>query len=210
MKRGKVTECIVQDKIINYKQISLIFACNIIFAIIYSWIRDLIFSDSVSNSLERDFDKNIVFYSIFIVLMAPLMEELAFRYPLVLNRKNYFSIIILVLFLFSVSQIITKLLLSVFIITVSLNYFVKNRILSYFLVIFSILAFTSLHFDNSTGNAEPLNYFDHFLLTIPQLVLGVVLTFLRINQSFLTVFIYHVGYNAVLLLLILLGRLSDI
>lgn len=164
--------------------------------------------ESINNKLEESFFNNLNWSCFGAVFLSPLLEEIAFR--LSLRRNMYFvaSIIICLIFLLSSRYIYTQVSCTVFIILVLVNQFKKNfspRLIEILLICFSVMSFVTVHFDNyDKVELDLLNPFAIVLLFIPQFVLCIILTKVRLQTCFINSLIIHSLYNLIILTFALL------
>lgn len=159
-----------------------------------------------SSKLKDAFMSNFLFSFFGAVLIAPIYEEVVFR--LALKKSNYywFSVFLTFVFVLSSKFMLTQIVCSLFIVgMISYQYVYKSNSSRCFLIILSILAFVSVHFDNYNENElNELGKLDVAMLFVPQLVLAVFLTKIRLETSILNSIIFHSFYNLLILSLALL------
>ena len=147
---------------------------------------------------------------LFYVLLAPLIEELAFRLGLKLSRTNaaisfgFQFIFILVYFEIWPEALSYRIFTIVFIISIFFIALKSGRFLTIldkhfnFFVYYNILFFGILHATNYTFS----NY-HHYLyvpiLIIPQLFLGAYFSYARVRYNFGYSLLFHVLHNAILI-----------
>lgn len=156
------------------------------------------------NSLsESTFNSNIL---ILAIISAPISEELLFRAVLKPNRKTFalfaFSLFFLFLKLFELTfffKILLSILLSIFV------YLLKFDISSYVyknfnvIVYFSSFLFGLVHIFNFTLTYSI--YIGCFLLILPKIYLGFILSYLRIKFGLFSNIFFHSLMNGVLIYL---------
>jgi hypothetical protein len=163
--------------------------------------------EPTSSKVEESFLKNMFWGSIGIVLVGPLLEEVVFRLPL--KKNSYYIIsITLCLFLFlSSSLFFLRIICLLYIGAILLYQFGKKSPTSLtknIITILSIVAFVSLHFANyQEEQLNSLTFFSKIFLFIPQLVVGLILTAVRLKTFFLNTVIIHSLYNLIILTLAL-------
>jgi hypothetical protein len=143
------------------------------------------------------------------ILLAPIIEELLFRLLLVFNKKNLVILIITtfaLLVYFIIGENILKtvlfLLLGVILMIVFKYhdqckvYFIRNFKLSFFLI---AVIFAFLHFFNFLG-VSPSNFLFLPLFIIPQVILGLILGYIRITYGLVYSIFFHVLVNSFVLI----------
>lgn len=156
----------------------------------------------------KDRDKEYSYFSLFFpaVILAPVVEEFIFRYPLLKGNRPkwlYFSLILGFLFTFAhyeknlwVSVIGIFLYIAIFV-----QYFVyKKTRVSIYLAILSAFLFSLGHF--SDFNSVFLGKFTAIAIIFqifPQFLLGLVLTYLRLREvKYYKIVLFHSAYNFLL------------
>ena len=102
--------------------------------------------------------------------------------------------------------ILTQVICSLFIGSLILYQFnVKIYLTRFILIVLSVLAFVFAHFDNYNENElKILGNLDFVMLFIPQFILALILTKIRLQTGFLNSVIFHSLYNFFILSLALL------
>lgn len=166
----------------------------------------------IANALEIKHVETSNLSSTFIligVLLVPVYEEIIFRLCLIFNKRNYFItisvILAIVVYLFfkhkDISAIIFGLVLALFLILYFFDFekikcFI-NKHFKYFFW-FSVICFGLIHISNFNG--DYLTLFVLFpLICFPQLIMGVILGFIRMQYGFFYSVFIHLMVNAVLL-----------
>lgn len=185
------------------------FIFDLILSFSYGVLNSVLFM--VSNDYKEIFSSKITATNPFIsrwaivILLAPILEELAFRLGLKINRKNLsISIALQIIIYLTVLDIINlplhyRLLLMIF--SFSFIYLILNKsILHFFIknnntfIYLSILCFGLLHALNfNYGEIQHL-LFIPFLISI-HLFLGVYLSYVRLKFGFALALIFHVLHN---------------
>lgn len=165
-------------------------------------------NEPTSSKVEESFFRNMFWGSIGIVLVAPILEEIAFRLPLKKNSYYLISITFCFLFFLSASFVFLKVICFIYIVAV-LAYQVSKKlsvgITKSIMIILSITTFVSLHFDNYQGEQlNSLNVFSKIFLFLPQLIIGFILVKVRLKTLFLNAVIIHSLYNLIILTFALL------
>jgi hypothetical protein len=162
--------------------------------------------DPDSNKLKDAFLSNFFFSFVGTVLIAPILEEVVFRLSLKKNNYYWFSVFLSLIFVLSSKFILTQVICSLFIGSLILYQFnVKIYLTRFFLIVLSVLAFLTAHFDNYNENElKILGNLDFVMLFIPQFILALILTKIRLQTCFLNSVIFHSLYNFFILSLALL------
>lgn len=149
-------------------------------------------------------DENIDFFLIIVlVIIFPVIEEIAFRLSIKKNNFFWLSILFCLLFLLTSKFIIIKLLLLIFIVLILINQFLKkNNLVVNSTIFLSALCFWLVHFDNyDKQKLLIMTPIDFFLLFFPQLLLAFILTKVRIQTFFANAVLLHIAYNFIILML---------
>lgn len=160
-----------------------------------------------SSKIEERFFDNLIWNCIGAVLLSPLLEETAFR--LSLKRSKYFviSIFACLVFLLSSQSVYDQIIITLFIVMILVNQFENKfypQLTKLLLVSFSIMSFVIIHFANY--NREELNILSHLelvFLFMPQFIVSIILTKVRLETYFLNTVIIHSLYNLTILTLAL-------
>lgn len=187
-----------------FKYLALSIA-TVVFIEIMSFFLNL--EEPKSSKIEERFFDNLIWSCIGAVLLSPLLEEAAFR--LSLKRSKYFIISILacLVFLLSSQSVYCRIIITLFIVMILVNQFVNNfypQLIKFLLVSFSIIGFVIIHFANY--KREELNLLNHLeivCLFMPQFIISIILTRVRLETCFLNSVIIHSLYNLIILTLAL-------
>lgn len=145
------------------------------------------------------------------IVFAPIFEEIFFRSLLKYTKRNIIlflsSVIILIVYAIFKSKIeIAAFLSTIFIIILSLSLFlnrdsIEQFISSKFKFFFytSALFFGLVHSSNFTGNIYAIVAFS-LILGGPQIVLGLILGFIRMNYGLIYSILFHILVNTSILL----------
>ena len=145
------------------------------------------------------------------MLVAPILEELAFRLGLKINKLNIAITIGIQLIIFlKIFQVINYSLLlrfiSMLICSVILYFIINRNILSFFkskqniFIYYNIIVFGLLHAFNYSYQEFSHYLFIPFLVSV-QLILGVYLSFVRIKYGFILCLLMHISHNSILFFL---------
>lgn len=187
------------ERITKNKKWILIFVVHLIFIISYTLIKDLFIEDNSINNAEKDFKNNPIFNLILIVIVSPIIEEIIFRYPLRFNYLNILIIPIILLIVFLNESILIKFSFIIFFIILSIQRIFKKN--TYTINLISVICFTLLHIGNYE-NINP-NFAIVFSMIFPQLILGIILSYVRHFKNFKTCIMYHAVYNFIIILIYL-------
>jgi hypothetical protein len=140
---------------------------------------------------------------IAVIVIFPIIEEIAFRLSIKKNSFYWLSILLSLLFLLTTKFIFIKVIILVYIIFVLVNQFrTKNRVVNYIVIFLSALCFLLVHFDNYDKHELTLIApTDFFLLFFPQLLIAILFTKVRVQTFFLNSVILHIAYNLIILTL---------
>ena len=161
----------------------------------------------------RNLQKIKTFDPIFVILIGPFLEELMFRLPLVINRKNFIIAVSIAIFYFfgikiskvslqnfnewyfKILAIIIFLILNKFIIHRKILHYLENNLFIQYYY-FSIILFGMLHIINFNSLIpENLIVFAP-IFVLPQIILGFFVSYLRINNGFYWGLLFHCLYNS--------------
>lgn len=150
---------------------------------------------------KEDILDNISFYAIFFIIIAPLFEEFIFRYPIRQSKARIISLVLCVLAILIFTLTLIKIMLCVYFLMV-LYVIIYKKKFSNLMIVFSIILFVGTHLGNyDYDQILSSTSLEMIFLFIPQLILGVVVTGVRIKYSFLYSLTYHAIYNASILIL---------
>ena len=154
---------------------------------------------------------SLTFYEriIFAVLLAPIIEESLFRLLLVFNKRNlfYFFVMCVGLFItFLVRESYFKLFLFILLSLISIIIYFYFEVIKSFLVknyrcffYFIVVLFAVLHLFNFNG-INSHNLFVAIILVVPQIILGLILGYLRIKYGIAYSILFHAIVNLSVLL----------
>lgn len=157
----------------------------------------------------RERELSVGFYNtpISIVVFAPILEEIAFRLGLSFRRKDLIlSLPILLFFLLSylgdgfsaflIEKIILSSILCIALYFSSQKFWTRYRqVLGKQTVIFMTILFALGHINNFDVQTNYL--FIYPLLVLPQLVMGITFTYLRLNLHFVAAVLMHILVNSI-------------
>jgi hypothetical protein len=181
------------------KSIFLVLFLKLLFVVLINTFSNLNLNENVVSQPRT------IVKILFVCLLGPIIEELAFRLPLSTN-KNYlllsipFITFLIFIYLKKKSSIDVSLIFSFLIIIVlfcmviKLNFFKDNIfILTHILT----LLFAIMHWNN-TKNLTEVNYFFRFILfIIPMLISGYFLAFLRLKYGLWWSIVTHCIHNLI-------------
>lgn len=157
--------------------------------------------------VRKALDLSLIDRLILVVLMAPVYEEILFRSLLKIRRINALIFVLvlsgLILFSFIHSKTAYVIAFSVvltafFCVLVLLKEAqVKSFVEKYFAYLFyiSALSFGLLHSNNFTGETWKLITFS-FVLGGPQILLGIILGYVRVNYGLFYSILFHAIINS--------------
>jgi len=166
---------------------------NVVFAIIWLSIYHLISKETLDSV---QLIPNLIDFWVFmllIILLGPLLEEVIFRLPMKYSRNYLLRFFVYLVGLFCSEEA-----------KESLDSRVKNGWRKYFWVFFYVMSstFAFVHIFNYTDYKHLLLWSP--LLTLVQLLLGLIIGYLRIRFGFLWGWFYHGIYNLLMINLLLI------
>jgi hypothetical protein len=192
---------------INWKDF---FTLLIIYFLVVIQLGVLLFLISLFLNVEHKLNNHTFFEKIsFGIILAPVVEELLFRLLLVLNKRNLFiffstNLTLAIWFLINGNYIKFCLFALLVLFTLILN-FRQNLVVPvlkkhYKLFFYGIaVLFATLHVFNFNG-LSVYNVSGALLLVIPQLILGLMLGYIRIRYGLLFGILFHAIINISILL----------
>lgn len=146
---------------------------------------------------------NILFYSVYLIIIAPFLEEILYRLPLRRNSFTFFSLIVGVIYILIFDLLLIRIALGIYLVCIIYLMFLKNKIPKIFILI-SIFVFTISHIGNyNLIDVKSMNSLGLIFLLSPQLILGIIVTLFRTKFSFKYGLLYHALYNSIIILLAL-------
>ena len=129
-----------------------------------------------------------------ILIIAPIIEELIFRGPL-LYKKRIWTIVLLLFaflnFIFNITEVsLSSLVLLLWSLVVAIDYFVYNSKTGNYIIWFSILAFALSHL-----SFEELKTVEGLLIAIFYFASSCLLTWIVISFGLLKSTLFHIFYN---------------
>jgi hypothetical protein len=143
------------------------------------------------------------------IILAPLIEETLFRLIYVFNKRNLgimllTSVGLLVFFLFreNIAKLIifasTALIICILLLSFNRSRDFFNKHFRFFFYSIALL-FALLHIFNFTGVTGPVTFLAVFFV-LPQLVLGIILGYVRLTYGFIYAVLFHAVVNLPVLL----------
>lgn len=158
-------------------------------------------------SLKRGFDESPIIYFLFGVIVAPLWEEMVYRYPLKRGVRLWWPLIFGTLFLLNFELLVLQILMVIFLLSICIFRIRQSRFITYFTIGISILVFGLIHMENFlVEDIEQMKFIELILTFISQIFGGIILTFIRLRYSFKYGVVYHGVYNAILFSIALIGE----
>ena len=153
---------------------------------------------------KEEIMKKIVFYSIFLIIIAPILEEVLYRLPLkkyLSTSFTLFSLLIGVIYILIFDLLLIKIALAVYLAYIIYLSYSKKEIPNIFIVL-SVFVFTISHIGNyNLLDVQSMSSLDLLFLFLPQLIFGIIVTFIRIKYSFKYALLYHILYNSIIIIL---------
>lgn len=178
-----------------------LFLLNILIVFILLFLSELWIKEPLDHTLVDNFEKHPLLYSLFIVLVAPITEELIFRFPLKYNKLNLIAAIAVLSIILSSSYLLIQITSGVYLLGLLIQRFLKKDTL--FIILASCLAFAVLHLGNYNELHQSL--WKNLLLVLPQFILGGIISYIRLKDNTKTAMLYHSCYNLFILLFFLMG-----
>jgi membrane protease YdiL (CAAX protease family) len=162
--------------------------------------------DPESNKLKDAFLSNFAFAFFSAVIISPIVEEVGFRLSLKRNKYYWLSIVFCLVFLLSTNFIVTKIICLLYIgMTILHQFNNKTNLIKNGTIVLSVLAFLCAHFDNYNENElKTLGSLSVIILFLPQFMIALIITRIRLQTCFLNSIIFHSLYNFFILSLALL------
>lgn len=175
-----------------------IFVLTLIIVCIIEYIERTLNIQYPNNEL-KEYEYSPLVLIIFTGIIAPIIEEFMFRYPIKKGNLIYPSLIIssIIIFVTSKSFYISISYLILNIITFFLYYLKNNKTIPLYLIFPYYLLFIIIHFENyNIEELFSLSYGAILLLLSSQIVLSTALTYIRIKSNrFFPVILFHSMYN---------------
>ena|SRR5690606_145714 len=169
---------------------------------------DIIFElNDFESRVEKRFDENPLIAILFAVVIAPIWEEMVFRYPLKRDTQLWWPIILGIIFLLSFELVTLQILMAVFLVSLYLFKTRNSPFITRFTIGISILVFGLMHIGNySVEDIEQMRVIELISTFLSQIVAGGVLTFVRLKYSFKYGVIYHSAFNAIFVSIALIAE----
>lgn len=157
---------------------------------------DCVHSDRLMAYLESPLELLFV-----VIVLAPIVEEIAFRYTLVKSNYSYLGLLFGVVFAFvaNFNSYLLVLMILLNVLAFIVFRFSNKKILPKIFLVSYVLIFAISHSSNYTvASLQELPVYALVIQFFPQMILGTVLTYVRLSSNiFLNVIIYHALYNLV-------------
>lgn len=188
----------------------LVFYCLIYFLIAFTSII-VIYPVTTLFGLEHISQKGYSMAAIITgVIFAPIYEEIIFRLCLIANKKNYYIVLIslislIIISLFREKYWVSSILSGVFLLLLSLKIVKYTNLQTFYAVNFkyifwfSSFLFGLLHMTNYSGNYLTILALSP-ILCFPQIAMGFILGYIRMNYGFIFGVIVHIIINSALLI----------
>ncbi|MCF6222855.1 MAG: CPBP family glutamic-type intramembrane protease [Flavobacteriaceae bacterium] len=150
---------------------------------------------------KEEIMNSIFFYSIFFIIVAPVLEEVLYRLPLRNNKLSFLSFLVGGIYIFAFDLLFVRMILGIYLMAIIYLIF-SRRETSKIFVIMSILVFTISHIGNyNLLEVKSMSLLELLFMFLPQLILGIIVTLFRMKFSFKYALLYHVIYNLIIVLL---------
>lgn len=158
--------------------------------------------DKYENSIEENFKRSPAFYSIFIIGIGPLMEETIYRLPLKRNKYFVISLLLSIAYLLGLKSLLVIGAMVLYISSLLVLWYKKNDA-SKVIIGLSILTFAMIHIENyGLKDLTSMQILELLSTFFPQLMLGIIVTAVRLKFSFNYGLIYHILYNGIIVSLV--------
>jgi len=189
----------------KYK-IAIIFIVHALFIVTKTVIEPYLGIETVTPKDKEELLAHLIESFVSVVIFAPLLEEAVFRYPLKKCKFVYIALVLgcLISFTFH-NRLFTYSFIAVNIISFVLFFFFKKATLPLSVLIIYIVLFSLIHVENY--NINDLKVLPWGLLIyqfFPQLLLGIIVTYIRIKTRFLYALAYHSAYNLVIFIFVII------
>lgn len=172
----------------------------------YSGLLSLLDVDQFDHKMEEMLEKYKSLIVVAAVIIAPLLEEIAFRYHLDGSKNKIWISFGVSLLFFSDYWWINSVLIGYFLLLLFTKYSTNFSISTKWMVIASSICFGLIHM----GNFTSFNFLENFywvpLLVGVQVVLGFLLSFLRLQYGTWHGIAFHAAYNGVAVAIALIGE----
>lgn len=201
---------IYKSKVLSKKNIVYLFrylVLAIVFILGIELMRYLLdIKDPDSNKIKDAFLSNFGWSLFGAIIFSPIVEEVSFRLSLKRNNYYWLSIVFCLVFLFSTNFIVTKIICLLYIgITILHQFNNKPSLIKNGIIVLSVFAFLCVHFDNYNMNElRTLSSLSVITLFLPQFMIALIITKIRLQTCFLNSIIFHSLYNFFILSLALL------
>lgn len=169
---------------------------------------DMIFElNDFESRVEKRFDESPLIAILFAVVIAPIWEEMVFRYPLKRDTQLWWPLILGIIFLLSFELVTLQILMAIFLVSLYLFKIRNSPFVTRFTIGISILVFGLMHIGNySVEDIEQMRVIELISTFLSQIVAGGVLTFVRLKYSFEYGVIYHSAFNAIFVSIALIAE----
>lgn len=185
--------------LISVKDFLILLLALLLVIIPYAFFIDLIGLDQFDHKLEEFLKSNKFLVVIMTIVLAPVLEELIFRYHL--NFKKSATLIGFALsFIFTYNSMVLLIIATLYFGFVFIKLLLKQKPNLKFCIYASTTLFALVHLINF----ENFDLAQHFywvpFLVGAQFIIGLVLSFIRVNYGIYTSILFHGVYNAVLVI----------
>lgn len=159
------------------------------------------------HAVENQFFNNPFLFILGALILSPIVEEIAFRLPLKKSRYYLISLFFLAIFMVTSKLILTKLISISFMFFLLLFQIVKLKIelIKRLLIVLSVLSFTLIHIDNyRIDELQKLTMIENIFLFLPQLIIGLIFTKVRLERNFAISLQLHSLYNLAIVIMALI------
>jgi len=176
----------------------LIFSLSI--SLLHFFLDDVLISNEKVNFDYKKINENLIVYSFLIIIIFPVIEELAFRLPLKHNSLLWLSGSIILVYIVLLEHSFFKIVLIFYLSILILHKFKRSKFWTMLVTMISILSFTLIHLSNYNSLNE-IKVYELIYILIPQGVVGILATRIRLLYNTLCSIIYHTAYNGFIVLI---------
>jgi membrane protease YdiL (CAAX protease family) len=189
---------------VNKNKIAVVFTIHIIFVIVIELLVNCL-NIEIAEVNKEEFVKDYFHFLIFTVIFAPILEEVMFRYQLIKGKFVYLSFAIGLLICSTLdNKILAISFVGVTIFSFILYVFAKKDKLPVYLLVIYVVLFTLFHITNyKFEDINKLAWYSIILQFFPQLLMGIILTVVRIKARFTYTLAYHAAYNLIFALIVI-------
>lgn len=192
---------------LSNKSIVKLYFINIVIVLLIVLVQLLLGVET--SDIKEEYANSSFFEELLLgIIFAPIIEEFAFRYPLIDSKSKWLYVSLVWGILFSLINNSEQIFVPIIMITINFFIFIdfflrKKQKVNIYLAILSALLFSLIHLSNYEMDffkeKTTLSLVFQFL---PQFIGGGILTYLRLNGvHFYKIILFHSAYNLFFLLM---------